>query len=108
MKDRIRKILKESDFDWTKENTTEVPIKEIEGWVDKTRYEVAGWIQKIEEFHKNSPRVDWSDKESVTSKNSMITLTVKGIGEELRNIYGSLDSIDDEIDYIRNPEMNDD
>ena len=108
MKDRIRKILKESDFDWTKENTTEVPIKEIEGWVDKTRYEVAGWIQKIEEFHKNSPRVDWSDKESVTSKNSMITLTVKGIGDELRNIYGSLDTIDGDIEYIRNPKMFDD
>ena len=108
MKDRIRKILKESDFDWTKENTTEVPIKEIEGWVDKTRYEVAGWIQKIEEFHKNSPRVDWSGKESVTSKDSMITLTVKGIGDELRNIYGSLDTIDGDIEYIRNPKMFDD
>ena len=108
MRNLIKKILKESDFDWTKENTTEVPIKEIEGWVDKTRYEVAGWIQKIEEFHKNSPRVDWSDKESVTSKNSMITLTVKGIGEELRNIYGSLDSIDGDIEYIRNPKMFDD
>ena len=108
MKSRIRKILKESDFDWTKENTTEVPIKEIEGWVDKTRYEVAGWIQKIEEFHKNSPRVDWSGKESVTSKDSMITLTVKGIGDELRNIYGSLDTIDGDIEYIRNPKMFDD
>ena len=108
MKDRIRKILKESDFDWTKENTTEVPIKEIEGWVDKTRYEVAGWIQKIEEFHKNSPRVDWSGKESVTSRDSMITLTVKGIGDELRNIYGSLDTIDGDIEYIRNPKMFDD
>ena len=105
MKDRIRKILKESDFDWTKENTTEVPIKDIESWVNKTRYEVAGWIQKIDEFHKNLPRIDWSDKESSTSKDSMITLTVKGIGEELRNIYGSFDSIDDEIAYIRNPKM---
>lgn len=108
MKDRIRKILKESDFDWTKENTTEVPIKDIEGWVDKTRYEISEWIQKIDEFHKNSPRVDWFDKESVTSKDNMITLEVKGIGDELRNIYGSLDSIDDGIAYIRNPEMNDD
>jgi len=105
MRNLIKNILKESDFDWTKENTTEVPIKDIEGWVDKTRYEISEWIQKIDEFHKNSPRVDWSGKESVTSKDSMITLTVKGIGDELRNIYGSLDSIDDEIAYIRNPEM---
>lgn len=108
MRNLIKNILKESDFEWTKENTTEVPIKDIEGWVDKTRYEISEWIQKIDEFHKNSPRVDWSGKESVTSKDSMITLTVKGIGDELRNIYGSLDTIDGDIEYIRNPKMFDD
>ena len=108
MKDRIRKILKESDFDWTKENTTEVPIKEIEGWVDKTRYEVAGWIQKIDEFYKNAPQVDWGIRGDMGDEDKMLALTVKGIGDELRNIYSSFDSIDDEINYLRNPEMFDD
>ena len=35
MKNRIRKILRESDFDWTEENTNEVPIKDIEDWLTK-------------------------------------------------------------------------
>lgn len=108
MKNRIKKILKESEWDWTKENTTEVPIKEIEDWVDKTRYEVAGWIQKIDEFYKKAPQVDWSDKESATSEPNMVALTVKGIGDELRNIYSSFDTIDGDIEYIRNPKMFDD
>ncbi len=108
MKNRIKKILRESDFDWTKENTNEVPIKDIEDWVDKTRYEVAGWIQKIDEFYKKAPQVDWSIRGDMEEEDKMLALTVKGIGDELRNIYGSFDSIDDEIDYLRNPKMFDD
>jgi len=108
MKDRIRKILSESDFDWTKENTNEVPIKDIEDWMDKTRYEVAGWIQKIDEFYKNAPQVDWGIRGDIGDEDKMLALTVKGIGDELRNIYSSFDSIDDEINYLRNPEMFDD
>jgi len=108
MKDRIRKILSESDFDWTKENTNEVPIKDIEDWMDKTRYEVAGWIQKIDEFYKNAPQVDWGIRGDMGDEDKMLALTVKGIGDELRNIYSSFDSIDDEINYLRNPEMFDD
>ena len=97
MKNRIRKILRESDFDWTKENTSEVPIKDIEDWVDKTRFGVVGWIQKIDEFYKNSGDGGDDDK--------MLALTVKGIGDELRNIYSSFDTIDGDIEYLRNPKM---
>lgn len=108
MRNKIKKILRESDFDWTKENTSEVPIKDIEDWMDKTRYEVAGWIQKIDEFYKNAPQVDWGIRGDMGDEDKMLALTVKGIGDELRNIYSSFDSIDDEINYLRNPEMFDD
>tara|TARA_R110002020_G_scaffold113236_1_gene260226 strand:- start:4678 stop:5010 length:333 start_codon:yes stop_codon:yes gene_type:complete len=108
MKDRIRKILRESDFDWTKENTNEVPIKEIEDWVDKTRYEVAGWIQKIDEFYKNAPQVDWSVRSDIEDEDKMLALTVKSVGDELRNIYDSFETIDGDIEYLRNPKMFDD
>ena len=34
----------------------------------------------------------------------MVALSVKGIGDELWNIYASLESIEGEMDYIKNPE----
>jgi len=108
MRNKIKKILRESDFDWAKENTNEVPIKDIEDWMGKTRYEVAGWIQKIDEFYKNAPQVNWGIRGDMGDEDKMLALTVKGIGDELRNIYSSFDSIDDEINYLRNPEMFDD
>ena len=105
MRNLIKNILKESDFDWTKENTTEVPIKDIEGWVDKTRYEISEWIQKIDEFNEKAPKMDWDNKEDFDDDDKMLALTVKGIGDELRNIYSSFDTIDGDIEYLRNPKM---
>jgi hypothetical protein len=37
----------------------------------------------------------------------MITLSIRGIGDDLRNIYASFESIKGEMDYIRNPEKYD-
>jgi hypothetical protein len=34
----------------------------------------------------------------------MIALSVRGIGDELKNIYASFETIKGEIDYIQNPE----
>jgi hypothetical protein len=34
----------------------------------------------------------------------MSALSVRGIGDELRNIYASFETIKGEIDYIQNPE----
>ena len=105
MRDRIRKILRESDFDWTNDNSVDVPIDEISEWVYETRYKVAPLIQKIDEFYKQVPQVNWSNKEDMKDENKMIALSVRAIGDELRNIYASLDTIDDEISYIKNPEL---
>ena len=105
MKDRIRKILRESDFDWANDNSVDVPIDEISEWAYETRYKVAPFIQKINEFYKQAPQVNWSNREDMNDEDKMIALSVRGIGDELRNIYASLDTIDDEISYIKNPEL---
>lgn len=38
----------------------------------------------------------------------MVGLSVKGVGDELRNIYSSIETISDEVDFIKNPNMYDD
>jgi hypothetical protein len=103
----IKKVLKESDWDWTQENQMDVPIKEIEDWVDNTKAEVWDWINKLREFDKNAPQMTWSGVEEFDDQNKMITLSIRGIGDDLRNIYASFESIKGEMDYIRNPEKYD-
>jgi hypothetical protein len=105
MKNLIKSILKESDFDWTNDSNTEVPIEEISEWVYETRYKISPIIKKIEEFYKQTPQVNWNDKVDMSDDDKMIALSVRSIGDELRNVYSSLETIDDEISYIKNPEL---
>lgn len=98
MKKTIKKILRESEWDWTQENQIEVPIQDIGDWCENNRTQIAGWIQKIDEFYKNAPQMEYDNDEG------MMALSVRSIGHELINIYSSFDTIQDEINYIQNPE----
>jgi len=108
MRDRIRKILRESDFDWANDSSVDVPLDEISEWAYETRYKVAPFIQKINEFYKQAPKVNWSNRDDMNDEDKMIALSVRAIGDELKNIYFSLESIENEIHYISDPSMFDD
>jgi hypothetical protein len=101
----VHTIKEENDFEWTQENQTDVPLEEIVNWCENNRIQIAGWIQKIEEFDKHSPQMKWDgDNSEFADENKMIALSVRGIGDELKNIYASFETIKGEIDYIQNPE----
>lgn len=101
MKKTIKKILKESEeeWGWTQENHVDVPLQDIVDWCENNRTQIAGWIQKIDEFYKNTPQMIYDDNDE-----GMTALSVISIGHELKNIYSSFDTIQDEINYIQNPE----
>jgi hypothetical protein len=100
----IKKILKESEWDWTQENQVDVPLQDIVDWCDNNGPQIFEWIQKIKEFYKQAPQMSWNSNDEFGDENKMIALSVRGIGDELRNIYASFETIKGEIDYIQNPE----
>lgn len=110
MRKTIKKILKEeNEFEWAQEYQMDVPLQEIVDWCENNRIQIAGWIQKIDEFDKHSPQMKWDgDDSEFADENKMIALSVRGIGDELKNIYASFEAIKGEIDYIQNPEKYDD
>jgi len=105
MKDKIRKILRESDFDWVNDANVEVPIEEISEWSYETQNKIFPMMRKLKDFYEQAPQVDWTNKEDMEDEDKMIGLSIKQIGDELSNIMSSLESIDDEINYIKNPEL---
>jgi hypothetical protein len=103
MKKIIKKVLKE-DFDWIEENQIDLPpIQDIHIWCDNNGPQIFEWIQQINEFYKQSRQINWGVDLS-DDEDGMIALSVKGIGDELRNIYASFETIKGEIDYIQNPD----
>jgi hypothetical protein len=101
----VHTIKEENDFEWTQEYQMDVPLEDIVNWCENNRIQIADWIQKIDEFDKHSPQMKWDgDDSEFADENKMIALSVRGIGDELKNIYASFEAIKGEIDYIQNPE----
>lgn len=105
MREVIRKILKESDeLDWLRDSETDVPLDDIIDWIDTSLPLINKWIQKIDQFNK---QMTWSDETEFSDENKMLALSVTSVGDELRNIYSSFETIDGEVEFIKNPNMYD-
>jgi hypothetical protein len=104
MREVIRKILKESDeLDWIRDSEPNVPLDEITDWIDTSLPLINKWVQKIHQFNKQSPQMAWNGE----TEFSDLALSVKSIGDELSNIYSSFETIDGEVEFIKNPNIDD-
>lgn len=105
MRDKIRKILKESEFDWAGE-PLDIPTDEIEQWCDDNIRTVSGLIQRLVELEKKLPKVDWSTmtKEQMYTEETQKILLVIQMRGDLENIYSSIQQLDEGIMEFKHPE----
>jgi archaellum component FlaC len=91
MRKTIKKILKENEFEWAGEQL-DIPTDEIEKWAQQNESVVGKYIQRLQQLEDKLPKVDWDDRDN---KN------------DLRNIYDSIEELQNGIDELRNPEEHD-
>jgi len=100
MKDLIKKILKEGDFDRVEDSKSpNIPLKDISDWVYETRYKIAPVMQSIDEFKKQNFIKSGSNNLNTTNSELLedVLYSITQIGTEISNIYDSLEQIDEEL-----------
>jgi len=95
----------ENDFDWAQEDNIDVPLDEINSWCENNKDQISSWIKKIKEFNEKAPQMNWDENDDFYNNDKMSALSVKGIGDELINIFSSFQTISDEMNYLRNPDL---
>ncbi len=103
MRNTIKKILKENEFEWASE-PLDIPLDEIEQWCDSNRTQLSKYIQSLETTLSKLPKLMWAEMsdEEMRSEQTQRILGITSIHSDLRNIYDSLDQADKEIQEFKN------
>tara|TARA_R110000868_G_scaffold327976_1_gene588905 strand:+ start:210 stop:539 length:330 start_codon:yes stop_codon:yes gene_type:complete len=106
MKHLIKKILKENEFEWAGEQL-DIPTDEIEKWAQQNESVVSKYIQRLQQLEDKLPKVDWDDRDNLFKTETQNTLGIIQLKNDLRNIYDSIEELQNGIDELRNPEEQD-
>jgi hypothetical protein len=103
MRNTIKKILKENEFEWASE-PLDIPTDEIEQWAEKNENIVGVFVDRLQTLEDELPKVDWDDRDSLRKRETQNTLTIRQLKGDLRNIYESIQELRLGINELRNPE----
>lgn len=107
MRNTIKKILKENEFEWASEQL-DIPTDEIEKWANRNESVVGGYIRRLQQLENKLPKVDWDsmgssdDPKSLYTTETQNTLGIIQLKNDLRNIYDSIEELQNGIDELKN------
>ena len=97
MKYLIKKILKENEFEWAGE-PLDIPTDEIERWAQQNESVVGKYIQRLQQLEDKLPKVDWDNPKELYTTETQNTLGIVQLKNDLRNIYDSIEELQNGIE----------